>query len=110
MTINNVFAVQWNPDREDHLLLKQSAILLSQYYQIQMAVHRPFISTRRQSPLTFPSLIICTNAARSAVRVVSALYQKTGDPSYKNVVSPASYSKIDIVRLNWRCCDSRHCS
>ncbi len=88
--------VQWNPAREDHLLLKQSAILLSHYYQIQMAVHRPFISKRRrQSPLTFPSLIICTNAARSAVRVVSDLYRRTGDPVFKNVVRAPLSSRMN---------------
>ncbi|PIL25372.1 transcription factor [Ganoderma sinense ZZ0214-1] len=92
--------LQWNPDREDHLLLKQSAILLSHYYQIQMAVHRPFISTRRQSSLMFPSLIICTNAARSAVRVVSDLYERTGDPSYKNV-SSLFMSSVVLLLYVW---------
>ncbi len=90
-----LFPVQWNPDREDHFLLKQSAILLSHYYQIQMAVHRPFISTRRQSTLTLPSLIICTNAARSAVRVVSDLYRRTGDPVFKNVVRAPLSSRMN---------------
>ena len=85
-----VWPVRWDPDRENILFLRQSAILLSHYYQFQIAVHRPFISTRRQSPLLFPSLVICTNAARSGIRVVNHLYQRTGDPSYKNLVCALS--------------------
>ncbi|EJF59336.1 hypothetical protein DICSQDRAFT_65175 [Dichomitus squalens LYAD-421 SS1] len=91
--------LRWDPDREDTLFLKQSAVLLSHYYQFQIAVHRPFISTRRGSPLSFPSLIICTNAARSGVRVVSHLYQRTGDPSYKNLSSLFMYAVVLLLSV-----------
>ncbi|KAI0298023.1 fungal-specific transcription factor domain-containing protein [Multifurca ochricompacta] len=51
----------------------QSASLHSHYYHLQILVHRPFIPTpRKPSPLSFPSLAICTNAARSCAHVLPA--------------------------------------
>ncbi|TIB71204.1 hypothetical protein E3Q22_04458, partial [Wallemia mellicola] len=40
-------------------------------------IHRPFISTpKRPSPLGYPSLSICTNAARSCIHVLSHLQER----------------------------------
>ena len=70
--------MRWDPNRENILFLNQSAFLYSQYYQLQIAVHRPFIpSPRKPSPLSFPSLAICTNAARSCTHVLDVPYQRS---------------------------------
>ncbi|THG99014.1 hypothetical protein EW026_g3251 [Hermanssonia centrifuga] len=46
-------------------------------------VHRPFIpSSRKASPVSFPSLAICTNAARSAIHVLDRYYERVGVPYY----------------------------
>ncbi|KAF8486393.1 fungal-specific transcription factor domain-containing protein [Russula ochroleuca] len=59
----------------------QSASLYSHYYHLQILVHRPFIpSPRKPSPLSFPSLAICTNAARSCAHVVDL--QRRRAPEY----------------------------
>ncbi|KAH9992246.1 fungal-specific transcription factor domain-containing protein [Russula compacta] len=59
----------------------QSASLYSHYYHLQILVHRPFIpSPRKPSPLSFPSLAICTNAARSCAHVVDL--QRRRAPQY----------------------------
>ncbi|KAI9511917.1 fungal-specific transcription factor domain-containing protein [Russula earlei] len=59
----------------------QSACLYSHYYHLQILVHRPFIpSPRKPSPLSFPSLAICTNAARSCAHVVDL--QRRRAPKY----------------------------
>lgn len=51
--------------------MQQSALLYSFYYATQILVHRPFIpSSTRPSKVAFPSLAICTNAARSGAHVV----------------------------------------
>lgn len=64
--------VRWDPNREDDTFFNQSASLYCFYYHIQILVHRPFIpSPRRPVPLPFPSLAICTNAARSCSHVAS---------------------------------------
>lgn len=68
--MTNIFAVRWDPQRENLLHFNQSATLYATYYHLQILVHRPFIpSPRKPSPLTFPSLAICTNAARSCSHV-----------------------------------------
>ncbi|KAJ4477535.1 fungal-specific transcription factor domain-containing protein [Lentinula aciculospora] len=62
--------LRWDPNREDETFFSQSVMLYSQYYLVQILVHRPFIpSPKKPSPLSFPSLAICTNAARSASHI-----------------------------------------
>lgn len=63
--------VRWDPSRENGLFFDQSAILYAHYYQTQILIHRPFIpKPDKPSPLSFPSLAICANAARSCSHVV----------------------------------------
>ncbi|KAF8226986.1 hypothetical protein L208DRAFT_1406132 [Tricholoma matsutake] len=63
--------LRWDPNREDLKFFDQSAWLYSTYYYIQILVHRPFIPfVGKPSPLAFPSLAICTNAARSCSHIV----------------------------------------
>ncbi|KAF5374528.1 hypothetical protein D9615_009070 [Tricholomella constricta] len=62
--------LRWDPEREDVKLFEQSASLYCTYYYIQILIHRSFIpSPRKPSPLAFPSLAICTNAARSCCHI-----------------------------------------
>ncbi|THU96982.1 hypothetical protein K435DRAFT_778274 [Dendrothele bispora CBS 962.96] len=63
--------LQWDKKHDSQLFFSQSALLYSIYYWIQIQVHRPFIPRPGQdkSVLSFPSLAICTNAARSCIRV-----------------------------------------
>ena len=92
--------VRWDPTRENILFLNQSANLYANYYQLQIAVHRPFIpSPRKPSPLSFPSLAICTNAARSCVHVTHVVYTRTGDPHWQNMVGPVSF--LALFALTW---------
>ncbi|KAH9910329.1 fungal-specific transcription factor domain-containing protein [Epithele typhae] len=73
--------LRWDPTRENVLFLNQSAVLFAHYYQLQIAVHRPFIpSPRKPSPLSFPSLAICTNAARSCIHVLDIQHGRSGKP------------------------------
>ena len=80
--------VRWDPDRTDTLFLTQSATLFAYYYQQQIAVHRPFITSRSPAPANFPSFTICTNAARSCIRVMDVLHNRTGSVHYRNAVRP----------------------
>ena len=80
--------MRWDPKRQDLTFFNQSATLYTQYYQLQIAVHRPFIpSPRKPSPLSFPSLAICTNAARSSIHVLDVQARRSGEPSYFNQMS-----------------------
>ncbi|EGO24230.1 hypothetical protein SERLADRAFT_437842 [Serpula lacrymans var. lacrymans S7.9] len=71
--------LRWDPNREDDRFFMQSACLYSMYYHLQILIHRPFIpSPRKPSPLSFPSLAICTNAARSCSHVIDILRKRSG--------------------------------
>ncbi|KAJ7647153.1 fungal-specific transcription factor domain-containing protein [Roridomyces roridus] len=59
--------LRWNPHRPG-VFFDQSATLHAMYYSLQITIHRPYI--HKQTTLAFPSLAICTNAARSCIHVV----------------------------------------
>ncbi|KAF8894329.1 fungal-specific transcription factor domain-containing protein [Gymnopilus junonius] len=65
--------LRWPPNGSDELALTQSAALHATYYHLQIFIHRPFIpSPRNPIPGAFPSLAICTNAARSCCHVLES--------------------------------------
>ncbi|THV02448.1 hypothetical protein K435DRAFT_749568 [Dendrothele bispora CBS 962.96] len=66
--------LRWDPHRKDKLFFQQSAFLYIQYYHCQIQTHRPFL--QKKSPLSFPSLAICTNASRSCIHVVEVHAQR----------------------------------
>ncbi|EIW84600.1 hypothetical protein CONPUDRAFT_163679 [Coniophora puteana RWD-64-598 SS2] len=69
--------LRWNPNIQDPIFLIQSCALYASYYHTQIIVHRPFIPLpRKPSPLSYPSLAICTNAARSCSHVVDACVRR----------------------------------
>ncbi|KAG2018384.1 nuclear protein [Coprinopsis cinerea AmutBmut pab1-1] len=73
--------LRWDPTRENEDFFNQSASLYCAYYHIQILIHRPFIpSPNKPSPLSFPSLAICTNAARSCSHVVDMVQQRKIPP------------------------------
>ena len=93
--------VRWDPNRADVLFLTQSATLFTHYYQIQIAVHRPFIAAHPQGgQASFPSLIICTNAARSCIQVAYVVHCRRGDVHWKNMASYSYHSRL-ICRTDW---------
>ncbi|KAF8643172.1 hypothetical protein AX16_009214 [Volvariella volvacea WC 439] len=73
--------LRWDPTRENEVFFHQSVLLYTSYYNIQILIHRPFIpSPRKPSPLSFPSLAICTNAARSCSHIVDIHRSRFGLP------------------------------
>ncbi|KAJ7045760.1 fungal-specific transcription factor domain-containing protein [Mycena alexandri] len=58
--------LRWDPNRTG-IFFDQSAVLHAMYYQLQITIHRPYI--HKPSILAFPSLAICTSAARSVIHV-----------------------------------------
>ena len=68
--------VRWDSNRADDLFFCQSAHLWMQYHEVQIMVHRQFISSVQVAPMPFPSLTICTSAARSLVHLTVALYTR----------------------------------
>ncbi|KAF8992802.1 fungal-specific transcription factor domain-containing protein [Cyathus striatus] len=63
--------LRWDPNRTDDRFFKLSGSLITFYYYVQILVHRPSNRTKSQpSPLAYPSLAICTSAARSCALVL----------------------------------------
>ena len=86
------YVVRWDPEQKYVLWLTQAASLKTFHYYAQFAVHRPFIAaSRRESPLSFPSVIICTNGARSSIQVLEILTKRTGSPGHRNMVRKVLY-------------------
>ncbi|KAF8149480.1 fungal-specific transcription factor domain-containing protein [Crassisporium funariophilum] len=69
--------LRWNSNCVNGLFFKQSAALHATYYHLQIFIHRPFIpSPRNPGPALFPSLAICTNAARSCCHVLESSFSR----------------------------------
>ncbi|GAA5852932.1 hypothetical protein JCM8547_004739 [Rhodosporidiobolus lusitaniae] len=69
-------AYQWNPSTMDNKYLAAAAWIACSFYSCQMLIHREFLAPARSRALGFPSLAICTNAARSCARVIETLEER----------------------------------
>ncbi|KAF9236278.1 fungal-specific transcription factor domain-containing protein [Melanogaster broomeanus] len=79
----------------------QSSVLYASYYLVQILIHRPFIpSPRKPSPLSFPSLAICTNAARSCSHVID-IYRRRSRQSGPFMQMPAFTAGIVLLLNIW---------
>lgn len=94
-------SVRWDPSKENDQFFDQSAILYAYYYQTQILIHRPFIpKPDKPSPLSFPSLAICANAARSCSHVVD-LQRKRGSRTLHLTAMPAFSAGIVLLVNIW---------
>ncbi|KIM46822.1 hypothetical protein M413DRAFT_440397 [Hebeloma cylindrosporum] len=72
--------LRWNPNRENDDFFDQSVALYAEYYHLQIVIHRAFIPLpSKPRPLTFPSLAICTNAARSCIHILHIQEMRKND-------------------------------
>ncbi|KAH9485168.1 putative transcriptional regulatory protein [Psilocybe cubensis] len=62
--------LRWDPNTQNPAFFSQSVNLNSTFFYVQIQIHRPFLT--KKSPLSFPSLAMCTNAARSCTHVLEA--------------------------------------
>ncbi|KAJ6594213.1 fungal-specific transcription factor domain-containing protein [Mycena capillaripes] len=101
--LNNVPEhLRWDPDRKNSLHLTQSALLYTAYYNVQILVHRPFIPTPFATTQSgaLPSLAICTNAARSCVRIFDTYIRRGISLKYNILASPAAFTAGLVLLLN----------
>ncbi|EKM58707.1 uncharacterized protein PHACADRAFT_253195 [Phanerochaete carnosa HHB-10118-sp] len=93
--------LKWDADQSSLLFVNQSALLYPAYYGLQIAVHRPFIPMpRKPSPLSFPSLAICTNAARSTIHVLDKHYTRLGTALFHHWHQLSLITAAIILLLN----------
>ncbi|KDQ55775.1 hypothetical protein JAAARDRAFT_195593 [Jaapia argillacea MUCL 33604] len=71
--------LRWDPTKEDPIFFRQSAILHATYHNVQIVVHRPFISSKsKPSPLSYPCMASCANAARSMSNIIDTSLKRCG--------------------------------
>ncbi|KAK7441039.1 Gypsy retrotransposon integrase-like protein 1 [Stygiomarasmius scandens] len=91
--------LKWENQNDTSIFFSQSAILYSTYYWVQIQIHRKFIPRPGHSSSLFPSLTICTNAARSCIRICETYYKKQGSPLYPNILLSLFNSAV-VLALN----------
>ncbi|KIK69807.1 hypothetical protein GYMLUDRAFT_34211 [Collybiopsis luxurians FD-317 M1] len=94
--------LRWDPHREDPLFFDQSCLLYSTYYFVQIHAHRPFIrpgtmspwspqeQRQRRSGISYPSLAVCANAARSCLHLLDLHSRRSGGASPISLSSTSS--------------------
>ncbi|KAF9039664.1 hypothetical protein BDZ89DRAFT_945120 [Hymenopellis radicata] len=90
--------LRWDPQAQPGKWFLHSAKLYMIYYDLQIHVHRPFVHS--PSPLALPSLAICTNAARSCIRLVEILLATSPVLSLIPNVGMAIFSAGTIIITN----------
>ncbi|KDR75218.1 hypothetical protein GALMADRAFT_249193 [Galerina marginata CBS 339.88] len=88
----------WGPDIPDSIFFHQSVFLHVSFYYVQILIHRPFLT--KKSSLSFPSLAMCTNAARSSIHILEVAVTRGFRPTHHLVVA-AFTSGIVIVLNLW---------
>ncbi|KAK7034653.1 Gypsy retrotransposon integrase-like protein 1 [Paramarasmius palmivorus] len=102
--------LKWDAPKENIIFFQQSAMLYATYYWTQIQVHRPFIPRPGQaSVLPFPSLAICSNAARTTVHVLGVLQERRdkdrqfiGLEMVPNILTPLFASALILLVSVWR--------
>lgn len=85
---------------EDPTFFNQSAFLYALYYQVQITVHRQWIpSPKKTSALSFASLAICTNAARSSIHILEVQHERYPHSSYHFIVRACDFPSFTSVLI-----------
>ncbi|KAF8070636.1 fungal-specific transcription factor domain-containing protein [Lyophyllum atratum] len=90
--------VKWDPHRENALFSDQSTALYLVFYYVQMQIHRPFI--QKDSPTSYASLAICTNAARACGHVLDIQFKRR-ILSLPHVIISAFTAGVILLLSTW---------
>ncbi|CAA7269974.1 unnamed protein product [Cyclocybe aegerita] len=91
----------WDPDRENLDAFNLSAMLHASYYNVRILIHHSFIRwPGKPSPLPFPSLAICLNAARSCAEVGYTQLQRNPKAAPPPPVQPAVFTSALMLLFN----------
>ncbi|KAI0260429.1 fungal-specific transcription factor domain-containing protein [Gloeopeniophorella convolvens] len=94
--------ISWDLKSSDELFAWQAAVLHITYRYIQIVVHRTFIpSSRKPSSLSFPSLTICTTAARACSHAIDELYTHHPGRTGPFAQLPAVFSGMVLLLCLW---------
>uniref|UniRef100_A0A8H8CP76 Transcription factor domain-containing protein n=1 Tax=Psilocybe cubensis TaxID=181762 RepID=A0A8H8CP76_PSICU len=89
--------LKWDPNISDSTLFHQASLLHATFNYVQILVHRPFLT--KKSSMSFPSLAMCTNAARSCIHALDAARIKGMRPTHHLLVCAFSSGIVIILNL-----------
>ncbi|KAJ3913019.1 hypothetical protein F5877DRAFT_71911 [Lentinula edodes] len=85
--------LKWDPHRSDDLLFSQS--------WVQIQLHKVFIRPGPLNTGNFPSLAICTNAARSYIHILQACFARPGMPLLPHYIAPTFIAAVILLINLW---------
>ncbi|KAJ7612194.1 fungal-specific transcription factor domain-containing protein [Roridomyces roridus] len=95
--------LRWDPYMKDIAKLNQSACIYATFY-VQLLLHRPFIPSPANpaslSSISFPSLAICANAARSCGHVLDAQVRRNVHPLYNPQTISVLFDSAVVLLYN----------
>ncbi|THU94560.1 hypothetical protein K435DRAFT_756517 [Dendrothele bispora CBS 962.96] len=95
--------LRWDTPHISGIFFTQSAILYTTYYWVQIQIHRRFIPRPGQkSEVSLPSLTICTNAARSCIKVCNTYCQRKISPYSEFIMVPLFNSAMILTVNLWK--------
>ncbi|KAF5372152.1 hypothetical protein D9758_005104 [Tetrapyrgos nigripes] len=95
--------LRWETPHPNETIFSQSALLYTMYYCVQLQIHRHFIPRPGESStLPFPSLAICTNAARSLINVCETHWRRRPIPYSQYLVFPLFTAAMVLAVNLWR--------
>ncbi|KIK64937.1 hypothetical protein GYMLUDRAFT_159957, partial [Collybiopsis luxurians FD-317 M1] len=94
--------LKYNHHRKDSIFTHQSVMLYAEFYWARIQVHQRFMSWPGQiSMLTFPSLAICANAARSCVHLLNGHHEQF-KIRFAHLVPPIFSCAVVLLINLWR--------
>ncbi|KAE9383335.1 hypothetical protein BT96DRAFT_1009337 [Gymnopus androsaceus JB14] len=93
--------LKWDPNRPDDVLFAQTVMMHSNYYWVQIQIHKMFIRPGLLSTGNFPSLAICTNASRAYIHILDAYMARPGMPLLPYYVGPIFVAATMLLINLW---------
>ncbi|KAI0090935.1 fungal-specific transcription factor domain-containing protein [Irpex rosettiformis] len=91
--------LRWDPHRENLIFFDQSVFLWTAYYNLQINIHRAFIQGK-QSPMSYTSVAICTNAARSCIHILETQSNRTNSSVLSMPTANSLFTSAVVLLLN----------
>ncbi|KIY70089.1 hypothetical protein CYLTODRAFT_202121 [Cylindrobasidium torrendii FP15055 ss-10] len=101
--------LKWDPCKTNSTFFAQSAQLISAYYFVQLAIHRPLLPRVNSLDKRFgedddlaslPSSLICVNAARSCTHVLEA-FAKRSAITFTPMITTVYHSALLMIMNMW---------
>ncbi|KAJ3799412.1 fungal-specific transcription factor domain-containing protein [Lentinula aff. detonsa] len=90
--------LKWDPHHPGHISFLHLVMLHGNYYWVQIQAHKLFIRSDSLSTSSFPSLAICTNAARSFAHIIQAYHSR---PNTFMLSAPMFLSATMLLINTW---------